>query len=423
MSRTRNLRWAPVLIVLLGSAPALAENEVLRWNRVATEVSTAAGMDPLAESRVLAILQASVHDAVNAIDRRYESVALARPADPAAGLEAAVIEASHAVLVELMPSGKDKLDATRAAALAAIPDGDARTRGIAIGREAARANLAARRADGADRPIELPPGTKPGEYRPTPPEFTPAMFGHWGTIKPFALRTSAQFRPAPPHRPGSAAARAELDEVRRLGGEDSVARTTEQGEIARFWYEDSTKGWNRVARNVAASRGLSLLESARLLALVNLALADGFIGGFEAKYHYDHWRPASAIRDAGAAQWLSYLWTPPVPDYPSTHTVLGAAAAAVLERYFETDLVPFEMTSGAPYAGITRRFWSFSEAARENGASRIFAGLHFRSAIRAGYEQGDRIGAWVFHHALRPLPAVAKPTVGALKSNANPPLR
>src|SRR5262249_6650786 len=127
-----------------------------------------------------------------------------------------------------------------------------------------------------------------------------------------------------------------------------------------------------------------------------------FIAGFEAKYHYAYWRPATAIRATGASGWLSFLGTPPVPDYPSTHTVLGAAAATVLARFFENAFVAFESTSGQPYAGITRKFWSFSEAARENGASRVLAGLHFPTAVRAGYQLGEDIGTWVFEHALRP---------------------
>jgi membrane-associated phospholipid phosphatase len=131
-------------------------------------------------------------------------------------------------------------------------------------------------------------------------------------------------------------------------------------------------------------------------------MADGFIGGFESKYYYNYWRPVTAIRERGDSEWLSYLWTPPVPDYPSTHTVLGAAAATVMARFFNTDLVSFSMTSGAPYPGITRKFWSFSEAARENGASRILAGIHFRTAVNEGYMQGERIGTWAFEHALRP---------------------
>jgi membrane-associated phospholipid phosphatase len=216
------------------------------------------------------------------------------------------------------------------------------------------------------------------------------------------LTASSQFRPAPPLDPRSPRAIAEMQDVRSIGGEVSARRTAEQSEIARFWYEDSTAGWNRIARELSVARGLDEWESARLLALVNLAMADGFIGGFEAKYHFHYWRPATAIRATTEATWLPYLWTPPVPDYPSTHTVLGAAAAAVMARYFDTDFVPFSMTSGAPYAGITRKFWSFSEAAQENGASRILAGIHFPSAVRAGYEQGERIGIWTYEHALQP---------------------
>ncbi len=190
------------------------------------------------------------------------------------------------------------------------------------------------------------------------------------------------------------------------------------------WYEHSTQGWNRIAREVAEARGLDLWDSARLFALVNVAMADGFIGGFEAKYYYDFWRPVTAIREAAndgnaatAADpnWLSELSTPPVPDYPSTHTVLGAAAAAVLARVLETDFIEFSMTSGAPYAGTTRRFWSFSEAARENGASRVLAGIHFQSAVGAGYLQGEAVGAWTVGAILRPVRSRLEETATASK--------
>ena len=156
----------------------------------------------------------------------------------------------------------------------------------------------------------------------------------------------------------SAAYAADLAEVRAIGRAGSASRTAEQTEIAKYWYEHSTQGWNRIAREVAEARGLDLWDSARLFALVNVAMADGFIGGFEAKYYYDFWRPVTAIREAAndgnaatAADpnWLSELSTPPVPDYPSTHTVLGAAAAAVLARVLETDFIEFSMTSGWPW--------------------------------------------------------------------------
>ena len=387
-----------------------AAGEVTRWNQVATDAMAAAQMDPLTESRILAILHTSVHDAVNAVAPRYRPYRFAGRA-PGASAEAAVHAAAHAVLVALMPQARATFDVARHEGLARAGSGDAVTRGLAAGETAARENLAARTADNADRPTPYQPGTTPGAYRPTPPDFTPAFLTHWGQVTPFVLRDAAQFRPSPPPAVGSGAALRDLREVQAIGGATSSLRTAEGTEIARFWYENSTQGWNRIAREVAAAERLDAGQTARLLALVNLAMADGFIGGFEAKYHYNYWRPATAIREAGETDWLSVLPTPPVPDYPSTHTVLGAAAATVLERFFDTDFVSFSMTSGAPYAGITRRFYCFTQAARENGASRVLAGIHFATAVRAGYTQGEQIGAWVFEHALQPVAAQPETTL------------
>lgn len=196
-----------------------------------------------------------------------------------------------------------------------------------------------------------------------------------------------------------------MNEIATVGGIEGSARTEEQSEIARFWYEYATRGWNRIARAVAESTNLDAWESARLLALVNIAMADGVITGMDAKYHYNFWRPETALRETGHEEWLSYLPTPPVPDYPSLHAILGAAAASVLSRSFACDYVSFSSLSGPPYPGITRKFWSFSEAARENAASRVFAGLHFSTAVATGYRMGEAVGTWTFDHALRPLDA------------------
>ena len=383
------------LFSLLLAAAQVRAGEVERWNRVATDAALAAQIDPLNESRIFAMVHASIHDALNAIERRYESYRTgASAAEPGVSPDAAVAGAAHTALVALIPARRASFDA----ALGEVED----RRGFRVGRQAAERVLAARHDDGAARNIKYIPGAKPGDYRPTAPDFTPAAFPQWGSIRPFVLAKSAQFRPVTPLAPKSGRARIEIEEVRAIGGAVSKARTAEQSEISRYWYESSPQGWNRIARELSVSRNLDEWQSARLLALVHLAMADGFIGGFEAKYHYNYWRPATAIRESDST-WLPDLVTPPVPDYPSTHTVLGAAAAAVLARFFETDFVSFSMTSGEPYAGITRKFWSFSEAARENGASRVLAGIHFASAVQAGYEQGDRIGAWTYERALRPL--------------------
>jgi hypothetical protein len=394
--------------LLLAAAAQVRADEVVRWNRVMTDVAAAAETDPVTESRVFAIVHAAIHDALNTIERRYEPYRPGAVAVSGASPEAAVAAAAHTALVALMPERRPAYDRALAETLERASDRRAAFAGLEVGRKSAAIVLAARRDDGANRKVVHAAGKKPGEYRPTAPDFTPAAFAQWGAIRPFVLSSSAQFRPVPPPRVKSVRARKDTEEVRMIGGKDSSVRTAEQSEIARYWYENSTQGWNRVAREVAVARSLDEWESARLLALVNFAMADGFIGGFEAKYHYNYWRPATPIREEDAT-WLPYLWTPPVPDYPSTHTVLGAAAAAVLARFFGTDHVSFSMTSGAPYADITRKFWSFSEAAQENGASRILAGIHFATAVRAGHLQGEQIGAWAYDRALRPLSSASRP--------------
>jgi YHS domain-containing protein len=393
------LAAALVAITVARRAPA---DEVTRWNQIATDASTVANTDPLTESRVFSILHVAIHDAVNAVESRYVPYLPGTAPAPGASVEAAIAGAAHDTLLALLPTSKVSFDAAMEEALRTVSDDSRKTAGLQVGRAAAVAILKTRENDGASRTVQYTPGTKPGEYRPTPPDFKPAALAHWGTVKPFVLRSSAQFRCAEPPAVNSSLALSEIEEVKAIGGSKSVTRTAEQSEIGRFWYESSPRGWNRIAREVAAARQFDVWENARLFALVNLAMADGYIAGFETKYYYNYWRPVTAIRERGDSEWLSYLPTPPVPDYPSTHTVEGAAAATVMARFFNTDLVSFSMTSGAPYPGITRKFWSLSEAARENGASRVLCGIHFSTAVNAGYTQGERIGQWVFDHALRP---------------------
>jgi VCPO second helical-bundle domain len=193
---------------------------------------------------------------------------------------------------------------------------------------------------------------------------------------------------------------------------NSLSRTAEQSQIAQFWYEASAQGWNRITRIVSAQENLDLWENARLFGLMNFALADGYIANFDAKYVYNFWRPVTAIQagdtdgnDDTVADpgWTSFLVTPNIPDYPSAHSTVGAAAAMVLARFFGDDQVPFTTTSGAPFPGITRSFESFSNAAEENADSRLFAGIHFRTACTDGVQQGKKVGRFVFNHFLKPV--------------------
>jgi PAP2 superfamily len=387
---------------------------VIDWNIIATSAGPAAGKNPLEQSRIYAMTHTAIYDALNGIDRRYRPYAVDRRAEPGASPEAAVAAAAYGVLVELLPSQQATLKAAYDASLAGIIDGPAKDSGIAIGQAAAVAILALRSADGSTAPMPYTPGTDPGDYQLTPPNFAPAVLPGWGNVTPFALTSGAQFR-LPPSKFLDLTSNRYTDdynEVKAIGDLNSATRTAEQSEIARFWYEGSPTGWNRIARVVAAQRELDLWQNARLFGLLNFAMADGFIAGFDSKYHYDFWRPITAIR-AGATDnnpatvadpaWMAFLVTPAAPDYPSTHSVLGAAAAEVLARFFGTDAVSFTATSGAPFPGITRSFTSFSQAARENADSRIYAGIHFRTACRHGLSQGKQVGRYVFKHALQPV--------------------
>jgi hypothetical protein len=283
---------------------------------------------------------------------------------------------------------------------------------MAAGRASAAAILARRANDGFTATVAWTPGILPGQYRPTAPANAPALLPHWGQLLPFAMKTGDQFRTDPPPDLFSAKYAAEVNEVILVGGAQSAVRTNEQSEIARYWYESSSQGWNRIARDLAMQANLDPWRNARLFALLNVAMAEGYITGFETKYYFNFWRPITAIREAhldgnpdtiGDSDWNSYLVAPPVPDWPSTHSVSGAAAAAVLAETFRTDMITFEMTSGPPYGGITRRFYSFSEAALENANSRVLAGIHFRAACEAGLEQGREVGEYVLENYFQPV--------------------
>jgi hypothetical protein len=428
---------APILLLAL-PVVARAGDRVAAWSATAATATLMAGQNGVVSSRSLAMTQVAVHDALNTIQLRYERYALDGMLDPLASPDAAVATAAHDALVGLIPVGPLPfagfgsaaqqanavafVNATYAADLATIPDGDAKTRGIAVGHAAAQAILARRASDGATTAVPYTPGTAPGDWQPTPnpvpfdppaaADRLPATLPWWGTVTPFILRSSDQFGADGPPELTDAQYTADYNEVQAIGQKTSALRTADQTQIARFWYEGSGSGWSRIASVVAASHGLDMWDTARLLALVDVAMADGFIAGMQDKYSFNFWRPVTAIRAGDLdgnpetfadSTWISLLNSPAIPDYPSTHSILGAAAAEVLRRFFHDDDVPFTATSGAPFAGITRSYSSFSQAAAENGNSRVYAGIHFRSAVTDGLEEGKRIGRFVSSHALRPV--------------------
>lgn len=411
-SRRATVRRLLCTFILAGaaSAPALAAankpaheasaNIVIQWNTIAGEAfAPSQGTNPLAQSRTLAIMHAAIHDAVNAIAPRYQAytsgLAPAKQASP----DAAVASAAHAVLLALLPEQRGAVDAAYTASLKKVREGSAKARGIALGRAAAQATLARRDADGAATAAEPAylPRQGAGEYQFTAP-FEFAALPGWGKVHTFAI-DQRQHATGGPLALDSAAYAADVAHIRALGQDSSRVRSDDQTEIAKFWYEDSPLGWNRIASMAVRKRKLDTWDAARAFALANFAMADGYIAGFHAKYQYRFWRPLTAIHGADGdgnpltdadTSWKPLLVTPPVPDYPSTHTVVGWAAAQVLIELFG-DRFGYASTS-LTLPGTVRHYSAFSQAAEENGMSRLYAGIHFRHAVADGRKQGRSIG-------------------------------
>jgi hypothetical protein len=438
---------APAVCLLIGLAllhprPAVAD-AVTDWNVNAAKalragcIEPAGSNNPLHESRAYAMMHAAIHDSLNAIDRRSHPYAFDAPLEPAASAEAAAASAARGVLVsaigeipppfspECLQAGIASAEADYAAALAAVPDGPAKTRGIEIGQASAATINALRAADGSDTILldfDYPQGTDPGEFR-FPPGFDFAFAPEWGNVTPFVLNHGSQFRPGPPHKVSSKKYAADFNEVKIFGGDGIVtpsARTPDQTEAGLFWIEGSVLTWNRIARNVSDDRGLDLWENARLFGLLNLAIADGYIGAGHTKYHYNFWRPVTAIHTAesdgnpdtaGDPAWTPLQANYPTPDYDSAHSVAGGAAAQVLKEFFGTDHIGFDSCSLTLPAGSTcedaspvvRNYTSFSQAADENALSRIHIGIHFRHAVEEGVKHGRKIGNRAVNVFLRPV--------------------
>lgn len=409
-----------VLAVGCGGADAadtpheLKPTVVLDWSHHARSALKAetGNQDPLIGTRTLALVHLAMHDAVNAVDRRYQPYAYV-DRDAQADAVAAAATAAHQVLAGLFPAQAATLDAQLAASLAAVPDGQAESLGVALGQRVGAALLQRRANDGALATLAYTPATGAGRFQFVPP-FEGVIFRpEWRLVTPFALSSVSQFRSAPPPALDSTAYRDAFNEVKAAGVLTGSNRTAEQTAYARFWYEDSDIGWNSITRDAVQRKQLSLHEAARLFGLVNIALADAYIAGWDAKFHHDFWRPITAIHAAATdgndatapdASWTPLLPTPPVQDHPSTHSVAGAAAATVLAGVLGDATEVSLSSSTADDPGRARTFRSFSEASTENADSRIRAGIHFRFAVDAGLVMGRRVGEQALASQLRRAP-------------------
>lgn len=419
--------------LLLGAARLSASDVVVTWNNVLLDTIRATGGPPCPLSRTQALVHAAIYDAVNSIDRRHEPYLGFVAAPVGAFADAAAASAAHRVLKTLFPARGALYDAALDASLADVPDGANETAGVTLGRAVADALLSERIDDGTQNDPPYVIGTNPGDWRPTFPDNTSPPFNPgWGNAVPWTMFAGDQFRPAGPlgirkmsTLLSSRGYADQVNEIKAIGSRNSPLRTAEQTRIAFFWANDVNGTYkppghlNAITQVVSRDRGLSMIENARLFALINLAMGDAGLVAWDAKYdtNIDLWRPISAIRladtDGNARTVADPNWeplnpfTPPFPAYVSGHATFGAVHAAVMAGYFGTDQVTFTITSEDPFyvalGGGSRTFKKFSDAAWENALSRLYLGVHYRFDATDGNRAGTELGKYVVRNYLRPI--------------------
>ncbi len=424
-------RTVVLVVAVLMHCLAARADIITDWNTVLLAAIKNESTSPPLASRNLAIVHAAIFDAVNAIERRYDSYLFSPNPPPGASPGAAAIGAAHECLIRLYPSQVALFDTTLSRNLAAIPASQTREDGLTLGRFVALLTLAWRSSDGSSTTVPYIPGTAPGDWRRTPPFFRPPELPHWPYVIPFAMTNSAQFRSAGPPSLTSTQYTRDFNLVKDLGALNSTSRKAEQTTIARFWSDFSFTvtppgHWNQIAQNGATNRAGTLIENARLFALLNLAVADAGIACWDAKYAYNFWRPVTAIQQAANdgnddtdadPNWTPLLTTPSFPEYVSGHSTFSAAAAGVLASFFGTDRISFTVGSDA-MPGVFRSYESFEEAAEEIGMSRIYGGIHFLSADLNGLEAGQQLGRYVMQNYLRPVAVPAFLSITQISTNA-----
>jgi hypothetical protein len=405
--RTRSM--AAALLGILLAWPAAAQNAVNDWSLEAQNVITA-GRSPASSEYLLALVHAAMYDAVVAIEGGYHPFRVRVDVDQPASADAAAAAAAYHVLRQRVPSSEPALTAAYIAYVSARPAGLPREQGLEVGMRVAMQWLALRAHDRFDaNVIYQPPPAGPGVWEPTAP--TPPVDVKIAQVQPYVMRSPDQFRPGGPRRLGSRPYARALDEVYHVGRIDSIGRTAEQLDVARFWAEHTAVQWNRSLRHLAAAAQLDLVGTARLLAMVHVASADAVVGCFEAKYSFLLWRPVHAIQRADTdgnhftapdLTWNALL-NVNHPEYPSAHSCWTQAVTDTLTYFFGTDEAAFGLDSAV--TGSTRQYARFSEVAEEVQDARVWAGIHFRFSTDDGSTIGRQVARLVTRRHFRPVKA------------------
>jgi hypothetical protein len=412
MNESRHVKGivAALLLIVSAVSPAAWADVVTDWNETGVAATVAAGLPGLLQSRAMAVVHAAVYEAVNSIERRHAPYAADIKAPAGASREAAAAGAAYTVLTRLFWPQIPIFDAALEASLAGIPDGPGKSDGIAVGKEAAETILTRRANDGASASVTYTYRQGTGMYQATPPVNAAPIMPHWASVQPFTLKAANQFAVKGPSPYDSPEFARDFAEVKLMGAKNSTARTKEQTEIARFWMISGIVTDNSAARQVAAKKGSSIAENARIFALLNMAGADAYIACWEAKYRLHYWRPVTAIRNAASTgnpalvadpNWEPLLVTPAHPEYPSGHTCYAGATERVLQEMFG-DNNSFTLTF--PAMKLTRTYQSFSQLGKEVIDARVWAGIHYRTTDEDGYDLGRRVAEHALQNVLRPLP-------------------
>jgi hypothetical protein len=377
--------------MMLAAAPCAHADVVTDSNAKAAEIASKNPATPIAV-RTMAIVQVSVFEAANAITGRYPASRVKITAVPGASVDAAVAAATRTALLKLMPAQQAAIDADYQAALRSLPDGPAKSDGIAVGEQASAAVVAACANDGAVAPNTYRPHTTAGVYVPT---MSPAV-PHWGKRRPWVMTSGDQFRPGPPPGLTSDVWKRDFAEIKALGGKDSTRRTPEQTAIAQFWEATGPAVYWPVARSVATAPGRDVTDNARLLAVAAMAMDDALIAVFDAKYAFNFWRPVTAIRNAeGDARdpgWTPFIDTPMHPEYPCAHCIVSASLGAVLQAEIGAGPAPKLSSSSSTAGGAVRTWNTVGDFVQEVAVARIYDGVHYRYSTEVGTAMGQKVG-------------------------------
>ena len=401
------LKTAIAGLTLLAGTTLARADVITDWTQTAIDVMKAVNVAGNPWTRSMAMMHVSMSDSVNAVENRYARFTPDIAADPNASAEAAAAAAAREILMRQYPGQKARIDTAFTAMLERVPDSPARAAGIALGEKVAASVFADRQNDDTNVPDTYRPLTRPGVWVPT----TPPLFSQYATARPWGMKAANQFRPGPPPKLSSTLYARDYDETKEFGGLKSVKRTDAQSDAVRFWAQGNLfAAWYQAAAQISARRGLGLAENARLFALLSMGIANCYILDWDAKFHYQFWRPLTAIRNGDQdgndaterdAGWLALNATPMHPEYPSQAGINAGTARSILESVFGAGPESFAVTDVAD-ARLQRRFDSLVQMAEEHKEVRIWGGIHFRNSLDVGESMGRKLADHLLSNYLKP---------------------